>query len=364
MTAALLVALAFALFVVAAIAHYVFWTRRFAVAMEYAEQHRIETPDGAAIELYRLPPGPSAGLDIVMHRHATPVLCVHGIGIDHRNNDMVPQVSLARHLRARGHDVWLLRLRSGGTTRTLGHGRKVRFAAMAKHDVPLGIAGVLERTGAKELDYVGFSMGGMLLYAGLAAHTVDATQLRKVVILGSPARVGHHVPLKGLLTRIPEPLVPPLPLRLGSRMAAFAAEWFGTPIHELVYNAKNVDRGLAGPAMMTIEDIPGALNVDFLSFIRSGVVHIDGKDVAEGLREVRVPALFFAGARDRLAPPESVRLAFDQWGALYEPGAVDKQFVLLAKEAGSADDYGHGDLAIGRSAKKDIFEPVERFLER
>lgn len=353
------IALALALFAVLAIAHYVFWTRRFEIAMEYAERHRIETPDGAAIELYRLPP---SGIDITTHRHATPVLCVHGIGIDHRNNDMVPQVSIARHLREQGHDVWLLRLRSGGTSRAFGHGRKVRFRTMAAHDVPLGIAGVLERTGSAALDYVGFSMGGMLLYAGLSTRSIDPTQLRKVVILGSPARVGQYVPLKGLLTRIPAPLVPPLPLRLGSRMSAFAAEWFGTPIHDLVYNAKNVDRGIAGPAMMTIEDIPGPLNVDFLSFIRRGIVHIDGKDVAEGLRDVRVPVMFFAGARDRLAPPESVRVAFESWGAQYEGETIDKQFVLLAKNSGSADDYGHGDLAIGRSAKTDIFEPVARFL--
>ena len=355
----IVLALAALLCFVLAIAHYAFWTRRFAIAMDYAEHHRIETPDGSAIELYRLPP---LGIDITTHRHATPVLCVHGVGIDHRNNDMVPQVSLARHLREAGHDVWLLRLRSGGTSRRFGHGRKVRFRTMAAQDVPLGIAGVLERTGAPQLDYVGFSMGGMLLYAGLATRAIDPAMLRKVVILGSPARVGQHVPFKGLLTRIPAPLVPPLPLRLGSRMAAFAAEWFGTPIHDLVYNAGNVDRGIAGRAMMTIEDIPGPLNVDFLSFIRRGIVHIDGKDVAEGLRDVRVPVLFFAGARDRLAPPESVRVAFDNWGALYEGEVIDKTFVLLAKDAGSADDYGHGDLAIGRSAKKDIFEPVERFL--
>ena len=78
-------------------------------------------------------------LDITTHRHPTPVLCVHGIGIDHRNNDMVPQVSIARHLREAGHDVWLLRLRSGGTTRKLGHGRKIRFRTLGCYPLSGGI---------------------------------------------------------------------------------------------------------------------------------------------------------------------------------------------------------------------------------
>lgn len=344
--------LGLAVLALAAIAHYAFWTRRYSVGMAYALVERLETADGAAIEIYRLPGETTPG--------ATPALLVHGVGIDHRNNDMLPEVSLARHLRASGRDVWLLRLRSGGMSRVFGDKKKVRFRRMAEHDLPLGIRAVLERTGARSLDYVGFSMGGMLLYAALGTHHVDPERLRRVVIIGSPARVGDYVPLRHLLTRIPAPLVPPLPLRLGSRMVAFAAEWMTTPIHHLVYNPGNVGRGIAGPAMMTIEDIPGPLNVDFLSFIRRGIVHVEGKDVLEGLRDVSVPALFFAGARDRLATPEAVRVAFDAWGARVE--RVEKRFVLLATSEGAAADYGHGDLAIGLHAAKDIFAPVERFL--
>ena len=337
---------------VAIAAHYAFWTRRFAIDMAYAHVEQLSTPDGAAIELYRLPGETKHG--------SVPVLLVHGVGIDHRNNDMVPQVSLARHLRASGRDVWLLRLRSGGMSRVFVDRKKVRFRAMAQHDVPIGVRAVLERTGARQLDYVGFSMGGMLLYATLGTHHLDPELLRRVVIIGSPARVGDYVPLRHLLTRIPAPLVPRLPLRLGSRMVAFAAEWLTTPIHHLVYNPKNVAAGVAGPAMMTIEDIPGSLNVDFLSFIRRGIVHVEGKDVLEGLRDVGLPALFFAGARDRLAPPASVRIAHDAWGGRVE--GVEKRFVLLAESEGAAADYGHGDLAIGRHAARDIFEPIERFL--
>lgn len=347
---------ALVVFLLASIAHYLFWTKRLEVPMEYALEERVTTGDGGSIVIYRLPP-PEGGV-----RDPRPVLLVHGIGIDHRNNDMFPDVSLARHLRRAGRDVWLLRLRSGGLMRGPLASQKVRFDAMAKHDLPEGVRLVLDRTAQPSLDYVGFSMGGMLAYAALGARFLPEAWIHRVVIVGSPSRVGKYVPLKPILTRIPDPLVPSLPLRLGSRMIAFAAEWVTTPAHHLFYNAANLTRGQAGSAMMTVEDIPGALNRDFLRFIRAeGVVMVEGRDVLEGLRTLRVPVLLFAGERDQLAPPETVRAAYDAWGA-DEREAIDKRFVLLAKSAGAGDDYGHLDLAIGRTVRTDVFEPVEQFL--
>jgi len=108
--------------------------------------------------------------------------------------------------------------------------KKVCFARMAEHDGPMGVRAVLERTKAPCLDYVGFSMGGMLAYAAIGARRIDPGMLRRVVIIGSPARVGHYVPLRHLLTRIPAPLVPPLPPRLGPRMVAFPPEGMTPPI--------------------------------------------------------------------------------------------------------------------------------------
>jgi hypothetical protein len=43
---------------------------------------------------------------------------VHGLSANHRNNDLIPDHSIARHLRAHGRDVWLLTLRSGHPMKT------------------------------------------------------------------------------------------------------------------------------------------------------------------------------------------------------------------------------------------------------
>src|SRR5687768_5109781 len=106
---AVLVALVvLAVIAVLGIAHVVYWRRRFHVATDYDHEQVLDTEDGCTIVLRRLP-RPSG--EIV----GPPVLMVHGLCANHRNNDLMPDHSMARHLRARGRDVWLVTLRSGHT---------------------------------------------------------------------------------------------------------------------------------------------------------------------------------------------------------------------------------------------------------
>jgi pimeloyl-ACP methyl ester carboxylesterase len=237
----------------------------------------------------------------------------------------------------------------------------VRFAAMVKEDLPLAVSAVLARTGAEAIDYLGFSMGGMLLYAALG-RTVPTASVRRVVIVGSPGRVAAPRLLLPLLRRVPRWLVPRGRYKLGAHVFAFASEWFHTPIHDIIVNPANVARGLTRAALVNmVEDIPAPLNADFFEWaMADGAIRVDGVPVLPGLADVSVPALFFAGAADRLAPPGAVRAAFDAWGSAV-PG-VDKSFVVLGKEHGARADYGHGDLAIGAHAGAELFDPIARFL--
>lgn len=341
-----------ALSVLFAVALYFGSVRRFHVEIPYALVERLKAPDGGVLELRRLP-GDVDGA-------RPPVLCVHGIAIDHRNNDMLESLSLARTLRAAGRDVWLLTLRSGIEHAPWGHRKRVRFDAMARHDVPLAVAEVQKRTGAKAIDYVGFSMGGMLLYAALG-RTIDVSAIHRVVILGSPGKMVPPLRVVSTLARVPRWLVPGMPLRIGSRLVAFVAEHLPTPIHALVYNRRNVAPGVTGSALMTIRDIAQPLMADFAGFLaEGGLVRFEGQPSLAGLRHVRIPVRFFAGAGDLIAPPEAVRAAFDAWGA--EEQGVDKTFTVLTRDAHGAD-YGHGDLAIGQNLARDVFAPALAFLD-
>ncbi len=338
--------------------HLWFWRRQLTVAMEYAEEILLSTGDGARIQLRRLPR--------LAERDAQspPVLLVHGLGANHRNIDALPERSLARHLSAAGHDVWLLTLRSGLGDLGRLERRGVRFEHMAEQDLPLGIETVLERTGHTQVDFVGFSMGGMLLYAALG-ESVPPEAVRRAVIIGSPILIGTPggIWLPRVLSRTPEWLTPTLRLRTLAALSAPWAELFRTPFHRVVVNPDNVERGDSRLSMVNlIADIPGSLNLDFArwALAEGGALVVDGQSVIDRLHRATTPVLFFAGAVDQIAPPASVRAAFEHWGSDVEQ--IAKRFVLLGQEAGARADYGHGDLAIGRHAREDIFEPIARFL--
>jgi len=340
------------LLLLAAWLHTWLWVRRISLAMPYDLLVRIPTPDGSAFDLRRILPRKNSKLP--------PVLLVHGIAINHRNLDAHPDCSLARSLAASGRDTWLLTLRSGRADLTRKESRSVRFSAMAQYDIPLAVAEVLARTAAEQLDYVGFSMGGMLLYATLGRSLPEA-QVRRAVILGSPARVAPIVPLGHLVLALPIWLMPAVPLRLIGRLFAFGSEWFRTPMHALTMNLANMAPGMCRITMVdAMSDVPFALAVEFGQWAyRDGVPRVGERPALQGLETVRVPVHFFVGGGDKLGAPKAVRLAFDAWG---RDAGTQKHWTLLAKSEGFCADYGHTDIAAGRQAPSEVFAPVIAFL--
>ena len=323
--------------------------------LPYAEEHRLETEDGASIELRRLPPA-------AVPSRLPPVLCVHGIGIDHHNVDMFDDRSIARHLQRRGRDVWLLTLRSGVRA---PHRRAAAtsFDRMARHDVPLAIREVLTRTGAPELDYLGFSMGGMLAYASLGC-VLPRGLVARVAIMGSPGIVMPPEPISRFLAHVtPTFLVPHLPLESICRLLARPASWLITPIHARIVHPPNMAHSDYRTAMATIASIPRPLLRDFQRFVRhGGELRFEGQPVLAALSKLDLPLHVVAGERDHVAPPIAVKAAFDAWGSA--ASSVDKTFWIAGTESGARYGYGHGDLAMGLRVEAEVLARVGDFLMR
>ncbi|MCB9738897.1 MAG: alpha/beta fold hydrolase [Deltaproteobacteria bacterium] len=346
-------------------AHVRFWRRRLHVPLDYDDVQRLDTPDGSAIELRRLRPRGEATSEA--GEPARPVLIIHGLAINERNCDAHPDRSFARHLAAAGRDVWLVTLRSGRNDHAPGERSRVRFAAMARHDVPLAVQAVRAQTGAAKIDLCGFSMGGMLLYATLG-RVVPVDAVGKVVIFGSPARLGVPVWPLSKVKGLPDALAPMMPYRFLSALYAPFVDWFSTPFHRIVYNPDGVARGLTGSVMVdAMRDVPRPLHREFAAWaMGDGELRVDGARAIDGLRGLTLPVRFFAGAADGLAPPRSLRPAFEAWGADAagaEGGQPDKAFVVLGRATGCGHDYGHGDMMYAERAPAEVFEPARRFLD-
>jgi pimeloyl-ACP methyl ester carboxylesterase len=339
--------------------HVRLWQRLLSRPVPYHHVERLSAPDGGRFELRRVAadealPRPEDALP--------PVLLVHGICANHRNQDLDAQTSLARHLTARGRDVWLLTLRSGRPLRLHGLKQPSGFSAMAHHDVPLAIERVLAATGCSALDYVGFSMGGMLLYAGLG-RTIAERSIRRVVVVGSPARVQPPRGVPRVLRYLPRALVPPVLTGTLGTMFAPMAEWVATPAHKAVVNPANVAAGTTRLALVDcVQDVPGGLLADFMKWATTdGVVRLDGQDVLAGVTGLAIPALFVAGSADQIATVPAVRAAYDAWGR--DQPRSTKQWLELGRRAGAAQDYGHGDLAVGCRLAEELHPTIASFLD-
>lgn len=352
--------LAVAVLALATWAHLNFWVKRLTRPVRYDEEHHLRTPDGSTVELRRLKP---PGGHEVAGSMLPPVLLVHGIAMNHRNLDADERLSLARQLRNDGRDVWLLTMRCGRAKLRRGEVKRHTFAALAEHDIPLAVAEVLERTGQNCLDYVGFSMGGILLYATLG-RSLAAELVRRVVIIGSPGRIGRVVHGVGWLRRLPEWCFRwRLPLRPLSRLTAFASEWLVTPVHTNTMQLSNCQPGYVRHAAVdAVQSVPGPLLREFLHWsYGDGVIRLtDDRDILDGLRDATQPVLLVAGTRDRLAPPKTLEVVLKAWGANRKTTA--KRLLVVGRSAGHPDDYGHADLAIGSRAPQEVHQAIREFL--
>jgi pimeloyl-ACP methyl ester carboxylesterase len=146
--------------------------------------------------------------------------------------------------------------------------------------------------------------------------------------------------------------------RLLSRMVAPLAGLLHTRVLQASLNSRNTARPVLRRMLATVmENVSLGVARQFRWWIREDLFRsLDGQvDYRANLAGTQVPALFVAGPRDGLAPPEVVRGAFEAW-------AGPKAWLCADLAAGFSADYGHGDLIFGRRAPEEIYPPIRAWL--
>ncbi|WP_039948269.1 alpha/beta fold hydrolase [Leptospira fainei] len=352
-------AILFSLFLIAILISYPFlldWISRLYGQEDIADEvHFARTKDGWNIAMHRhIPPQPNSEL--------APVIVVHGIATNKYVIDLDKRHSLPYFLKLRGYEVFSISLRGAGSSyhESRSGYEDFTFDDMAKYDVPAVIAKVIALTGSQRVSWIGHSMGAMILYAffGICDKS-DKEKIAAFVSLGGPGNLNHlGLSLIGLLSRFPRARRV-LDLKFGASMLAPIAGEIFTPIDEILYNPKATKPKTVKKVMKNaIENISEGVIEQLMSWIETKrMISLNGfYDYIELQKEITVPSLFVAGLKDAIATPEAVKFVYDR------AGAKIKEFLVVSKENGASEDYGHGCLMLAEKAEDDLFPKIETFL--
>ena len=332
-----------------------FWRRRFAFEPGYEAIHLVRTRDDWRIALYHYPAAPK--------RYETPILLCHGLGANRFNFDLGPEVSLARYLQQEGFEVWSIDLRGRGHSGRTARGARWSgnthvFDDYVREDARAAIRHVLGKTGASQVHWIGHSMGGLVLYALLQGE--EAESIASGVAIASP---GNYTRMGGnLLTRVLFSVLRIFPrIRLpflASGLAPLLSR-VRLPGDALFLNRANVESGPMERALChLVSDVSRGEISQFLDWMKSGDFRTYDRTTSyqQNLGKVRRPLFCIAGARDYLVPPSSVAAAYDR------VASDRKDFLVLGRDQGQEEDYGHGDLLMGKNVHREVFPRILDWL--
>lgn len=289
------------------------------------------------------------------------VMLVHGFA-QNRYTWHATGRSFSAFLASEHWDVFTVDLRGHGRSRYYSDSHSRTIDEYIQEDMPSFAREAMRLSGHERLFLVGHSMGGMITYAAASSSLRD--YVRGIVTIGSPYRFGLGNPLLASIAQVLKALRftglfdrnPRLPLHLlGRELRRFRA----------IAGSRVIPPLLRGWRPGNVEDI---ILAEFLgkSFERTSLqIAIDvitgadrvtlgnphGRtDYGIAFEALDRPLLVIAGTEDSLAPPASVRRAFEK------SRSSDKTYREFP--------FGHLDLVLGREATTTIWPLVRDWLAR
>jgi pimeloyl-ACP methyl ester carboxylesterase len=241
------------------------------------------------------------------------------------------------------------------------------FVELAEIEVPMLLHLVTQDAGEENISWIGYSMGGMLMYSYLSRHSAEP--VKNVITIGSPITLNHIfvrvIPYTNMASRalgfeesaflgmFSENLVPL------TRLIRILPNWLlrYNLLSLLLFNPLNIYPNTIKTLLgKIVEPIPGMLEACFADIIvyssSCGTGYTSYLANLQNLRKTNKNFLFFFGPNDVIAPPDSIYLAHeiispDIWHNLIEVPSA-----------------GHVDLIVGKNSLEKVWLPVAEWLKR
>jgi lysosomal acid lipase/cholesteryl ester hydrolase len=306
-----------------------------------------------------------------------PVILCHGLGLN-ATFWTITDSHLPAQLSARGYEVYVFDIRGSGENGQLGrvdrlnkfrrqtflkeHGeRSWTVDDLVRFDMPAILNYVKRETGQSRVNWIGHSLGGMLVFPYLELSP-------------EPDRIANFVGMGSTIIQAESPQWDMLRANQGLRALTLVASpgrlgrpltYVKVPGMELIdrfyYSNENVDPlTISRFYGYALEDTGAGALRQLAPYLRYGhMLSADRRiDYAERLSEITTPTLLIAGEGDIMSDVPSTELTF------LGLGSSDKTLMRFGKTNGHVADYGHCDLVWSRYARKEIFPPLINWLDQ
>jgi pimeloyl-ACP methyl ester carboxylesterase len=346
-----------------------------------AEVHTIRTADGWVLVAhhYRSHGGTPPG--------ALPVILCHGLSYHALFWDLDPSCSLAEYLSRQGYDVWSVSLRGcglsqkwvwkadsaptlvvGGAIRRLTGGKLAptgyatvdpKFANFdlddhVTYDLPALVHLVRQQTGAREVAWVGHSMGGIIALCHLSRYPNPG--IGKLITVGSQLTMPQGQLFLEFCSEMLKTREQQLTGKLDQHQLALGTQ---KSIHNIFFNERHTKPEVYEALCTWANDVPSLGQLQqYVALARTGELWTAKKDFSytRSLGNVQVPLLICAGAADQIAPPVVQKYLHDH------VGSQDKKLVLFGRAHGFAADAGHNDALVGLTSRQQVYPVLEQWL--
>jgi len=295
-----------------------------------------------------------------------PVILCHGLAANRNYFKINEDNSLVSILQKQGFDVYLLELRGRNAAGKPGiwfgeHTYDYNFDDYVKEDVNTAITEVLEKSKADKVNWIGHSMGGMVVYARLGTYKED--RISNLITFGSPFFFPEPNKTFRMLSHFSflSYIIPVIPTEslAAARQRIPLLKYSEAGIGNMIYHEPNIEENvLESLRLQSVNNVSPTEIQQFADWSEDGVVESEDKKIvySSNLNKIQIPTLVVWGTRDNLSPSHVTRRVYD------EISSKDKSIHIVGRSQGHSQDYGHTDLLIGKKAAEEALLPAVNWL--